>query len=425
MAQKVLLEPDVRFIREVNRRGGDTLKKCYQCATCSVVCPISPENKPFPRKEMIDASWGLSGKLVSDVDVWLCHQCGDCSVKCPRGARPGDVLGAIRNYAVETYGKPKVLARAVNDPKKLPILIALPAVLFLVMGWIVGPILMKIIGPILNLIFSSETPISQTTLLTFSPGLDAHGHMAHGMFFNAWLVDMIFLPTAAFAAVVFFLGAKNLLTDMHASAVREGKVEDKPLDWKGVLKTFPSVIVTVLKHDKFNECSENKGRSTSHMMVFFGFIGLFVVTNIFFVTLYGTMLFTGVEHAWHSPYAQWSPVKWLANVSGIALLVGSLVMIKDRLAKDEKVAKSAYQDWFLIGLVLALAVTGLGAEMTRLAHSSSTYFVYFLHLMAVWMLFAYVPFSKLAHLVYRTLAMMYSAWSGREEEKPAAAAEAA
>ena len=34
-------------------------------------------------------------------------------------------------------------------------------------------------------------------------------------------------------------------------------------------------------------------------------------------------------------------------------------------------------------------------------------------LVLVWALFAYLPFSKLAHLVYRTVAMAYNEYAGR------------
>jgi quinone-modifying oxidoreductase subunit QmoC len=52
----MLVEPDVKFVKELEALGGNTLKKCFQCATCAVACPIAPDTKPFPRKEMIAAS---------------------------------------------------------------------------------------------------------------------------------------------------------------------------------------------------------------------------------------------------------------------------------------------------------------------------------------------------------------------------------
>jgi quinone-modifying oxidoreductase subunit QmoC len=43
-----------------------------------------------------------------------------------------------------------------------------------------------------------------------------------------------------------------------------------------------------------------------------------------------------------------------------------------------------------------------------------SYTIYFLHLMLIWFTFAYLPFSKLAHLVYRTVAMTYAEYAGRK-----------
>ena len=377
MTDKYLIEPDVSFIKDVADLGGDTLKKCFQCATCSVVCPISPDNKPFPRKEMIAASWGLKDRVLKNADIWLCHNCGDCSIKCPRGAKPGDVLGALRSLAIAEYAVPKSLGKAVNDPKKLPLLILAPVIIFIVLGLATG-------------------------LLDFTPSGD---EVVHSKFFSTWLVDLVFVPLAGWVAVIFALGIKNFVSDIHENAVLTGKTEKKDFDQKDYVLALIKVIPTILKHSKFSECGENKERSSGHLMVLYSFVGLFIVTNIFFVTLYGLQI--------HGPYLQINPVKWLANISGVALVAGGYLLMKSRM--DKKDQTSSYKDWYLIGLVLGLGISGMLTEITRLAGwAAGSYATYFIHLIFVFNLFAFLPFSKLAHLVYRTLAMAYAEYSGRK-----------
>lgn len=377
MAEAYMVEPDVGFINEVAKLGGGDLKKCFQCATCSVACPISPENKPFPRKEMIAASWGLKDRLVGNADIWLCHNCGDCTTLCPRGAKPGDVLGAIRSYAIANYAVPKVLGRAVNDPKKLPILLAIPIFLFFVVGFLTG-------------------------LLDLTP---EGGEIAHSKFFSTWLVDIFFIPLQIWVVAIFALGLKNFIKDIHENALLEGKTDKKELDIKALIGASIKSVLTILKHDKFDECGENKDRSLAHMLVFFGFVGLFIVTGIFFFTLYVLKI--------HGPYSQLNPVKWLANIAGVSLVVGSILMIRNRLAKKDEV--SSFKDWALIILAFSLGVTGMLTEITRLFGLAYTsYWIYFIHLVCVFYLIAYLPFSKLAHLVYRTTALIYAEYSNRK-----------
>jgi quinone-modifying oxidoreductase subunit QmoC len=378
MADKYLVEPDVGFIKDVVKLGGGDLKKCFQCATCSVACPISPDTKPFPRKEMIAASWGLKDRLIGNADIWLCHNCGDCTTLCPRGAKPGDVMAALRSYAIAEYAVPNSLGRMVNDPKKLPLLIAIPVVLFLLVGLVTG-------------------------LLDLTPEA---GHLAHAKFFSTWLVDIFFVPLSLLVPLSFALSLKRFINDIHQNALLEGKTSKQELESGPFILALIRVIPTILLHRKFDECGENKDRSTAHLLVLFSFIALFIVTGIFFITLYGL----GV----HGPYSQLNPVKWLANIGGVALCVGAFLMLKSRL--DQKDTQpSSYVDWYLVVLVLAVGLTGLGAEITRLIGLTYvTYWTYFVHLVCVFMLIAFLPFSKLAHLVYRTTAMTYVEYAGRK-----------
>ncbi len=381
MSDAYLVEPDVGFINDVSKLGGQDVKKCFQCATCSVACPISPDTKPFPRKEMIATSWGLKDRLISSGDIWLCHNCGDCTTRCPRGAKPGEVLAAVRAFAVSEYAIPKFLGKAVNNIGMLPFLLAIPAIIFLVVGWL-----------------SNQVGLNW---LNFSPsGEDLWGHS----YFNNLLVDVIMIPTFFAAIGVFALGLKRFLADMHANAVLEGKTTKEKLDMGGMVQALIKVVPTIFKHTRFNECGENKERSTSHMMVLFGFIGLFIVTNCFFVAEW-------ILHI-EGPYPQISPVKWLGNLGGIALIIGSGLMIATRMKKTDQ--GSSYKDWYLLGLVMGLGVTGMLTELIRLGGMYDVMAVfYFLHLMLIWALFAYTPFSKLAHIVYRTVAMTYQEYSGR------------
>ncbi|MCP4691032.1 MAG: heterodisulfide reductase [Desulfobacterales bacterium] len=382
MADGQLLQPDLQFIQDVKALGGGDLKKCFQCATCSVACPISPDNKPFPRKEMIAASWGLKDRLVANHDIWLCHNCGDCSTLCPRQAGPGETLGAIRSYTIADYAAPKALGKLINDPKKLPIVVALPAIIFLVIG-----MLLKVAG---------------VNWLNFSPNPD---EVVQAHFFSTWLVDIIMIPTFFSALAIFGFGLWKFVNDAHANALATGKTDKEKLDIGGVIKGIITILPTILKHDRFSECGENKERATAHLMVFYSFIGLFIVTNIFFVTLY----VLGI----HGPYSQLNPVKWLGNISGVALVIGSLLLIKNRL--ENKDQKSNYVDWYLLGLVFMLGFTGMGTQITRLADLAFlTYALYFIHLMCVWLMFAFLPFSKMAHLAYRTVSMGYNEWTGRK-----------
>lgn len=401
MTAKYLAQPDLGFIAQIRGLGGETLKKCYQCATCSVACPIAPEDSPFPRKEMIAASWGLKDKLIGNGDIWLCHQCGDCTDLCPRGAAPGDVLSAVRSAAIEEYATPKVLAQAVNDPSKLPYLIGIPALWFAFLAFITMNF-----GETMTKIFAALFGNGLDGRLAWSHAHEGAEHIiSHADFFSTWFVDITMIPTATFAVIVFALGLKRFITDMHNNAVQEGKTDKTSIDYKALAMSLVNVIPIVLKHDKFNECETNKDRATPHMMVLFGFIGLFIVTAVC-----GTMLYIG---NYAGPYPQLNPIKWLANIAGVSLVIGSGMMIKNRLANTDQL--TAYKDWFILGVVFALGLTGMLTEMTRLAHMEYvTYFIYYLHLIAIWLLFAFLPFSKMAHIVYRLVAMTYADYSNRK-----------
>jgi quinone-modifying oxidoreductase subunit QmoC len=381
MSDQYLIEPDVSFIKEITKLGGQDVKKCFQCATCSVACPISPDTKPFPRKEMIATAWGLKDRMIGNGDIWLCHNCGDCTTLCPRGAKPGDVLAAVRSFAIAEYASPKFLGKAINSPAMLPILLAIPVVIFLVLGFI-----LKAFG---------------VNWLNFAP---VHANLWQNDYIANYLVDVIMIPTAIWVVAIFALGLKRFLADLHANALLEGKTEKAKIEPLGFVTALIKTIPTILIHRRFTECTENKARSNAHMMVLFGFIGLFFVTACFFIAEW-------VLHI-EGPYPQIVPIKWIANLGGIALIIGAGLLMAQRMKNQDQL--SLYKDWYLLWMVMGLGISGLLTQFLRLIGLfDAMAVIYAIHLILVWTLFAYLPFSKLAHLVYRTVAMTYQEYSGR------------
>ena len=125
-----LIQPDLGFKRAIIGLDAHDLTACYQCGTCSAVCPISSAENPFPRKEMVWVQWGLKERALGNASIWMCHQCGSCNTYCPRDAKPANVMAALRDYSIGHYAVPAFMGRALNDPKALPLLFGIPAVIF-------------------------------------------------------------------------------------------------------------------------------------------------------------------------------------------------------------------------------------------------------------------------------------------------------
>ncbi|MEW6219602.1 MAG: quinone-interacting membrane-bound oxidoreductase complex subunit QmoC [Thermodesulfobacteriota bacterium] len=384
MGDATKVQPDLEFIRYLKTAGGDTLKKCYQCATCSVVCPLSADKKPFPRKEMIWAQWGMKERLIADADVLLCHQCGDCTAYCPRGAKPGDVLGAIRAYAYTHYGFPQGLAQLVAQPKNLPVLIAIPVM---------------IIGLLWLLTGGYHIPDGPVDLGNFF----GHGYIA-GFTQSVVVIDLIFVPAFLFALYAAFRGAANMWCAMSTDLKTNPGF--RPSVTTFVAEFLWPAIWETIQHKRFSQCNYNRDRVKGHLPLLLAFIGLFVVTNYAFVRkdILG-LAFPSL----HGPLPMWDPMKILANVSAVALIAGiAIIWSQRKQMEDEQRTRPTYYDWFLIWEIMAVGVTGLLAEFFRLADwGVLAYSAYFLHLVAVFMLFLYMPYSKFAHIVYRTAAMAF------------------
>jgi quinone-modifying oxidoreductase subunit QmoC len=365
-----IIEPDTGFIAELKNSGSESLKKCFQCSHCTSICGVSEGGMPFPRREMVLAQWGQREKLIYSPGVWICHQCGDCTEHCPRGADPSEILQAVRNMSYREFATPSFLAEMLSNRSMLVPLLAVPVAVVLLVVMAVNGLSI----PEGEIVFSKMMPIA--------------------------VIDSLFIPVALFAVITALMGIKRFWNGMSEHYPREGK----PNVLSGLVKT----VTDILLHRQFGKCEKNRGLQLSHLLTFFGFMALFVTTNM-------VMLYHYVFEK-ETPLDLLDPVKILGNAGAIAAFIGVLWIIYRRIAIQKEAGKPTYFDWtFLIVLFLTI-VTGIGAESARLAGLALVaYSVYFTHLVLVFFLFAYMPFSKFAHIIYRTTAMVFA--NGMEKPK--------
>ena len=86
--------PYLEMSQAIVEAGGEALKKCYQCGTCTGTCPWTPITHFNIRKLVRYGQLGLDG--IEDF-MWGCSTCKFCVDRCPRGVEIIDVVTAIRN----------------------------------------------------------------------------------------------------------------------------------------------------------------------------------------------------------------------------------------------------------------------------------------------------------------------------------------
>jgi quinone-modifying oxidoreductase subunit QmoC len=111
------------------------------------------------------------------------------------------------------------------------------------------------------------------------------------------------------------------------------------------------------------------------------------------------------------------PVKILGNAGAATAFAGVTWIVARRIFGKSETGNATYCDWtFILALYLAV-LSGIGAELARLADMpGAAYPVYFTHLTLVFFLLAYMPFSKFSHMLYRAAAMVFAKASGRNRK---------
>ncbi|MFP5276568.1 MAG: quinone-interacting membrane-bound oxidoreductase complex subunit QmoC [Acidobacteriota bacterium] len=356
MADALMLQPDPEFVREVNANSGGELKKCFQCATCTSVCSLSTEARPFPRKQVLEAQWGLKDRLLGDPAIWLCHDCADCTARCPRGARPSAVMDALRMAAIRRMAFPRFMGSLVGDMETGLIVLFISALLLLAIALL---------------------PISKFAVRPF----------VFAQMFPKDRLEPMFFAVGAFVVLALTIGTVRFIRALRAAGARGP-----------ILPALVPALLEILRHRRFGNCNAGQTRRLGHLLTLYGFVGLAAMgTAVGIGSMFGLI---------DTPLPNLYPLKIFANVCALVLVIGISILVAKRLTDPEKRAGSSFCDWYFLALLGGIGLTGILSEGLRLAQSLDwMFFIYYVHLSLVLTLFLCTPYSKFVHFLYRTIAM--------------------
>ena len=371
MTERILIEPDTDFTHRIREQGGEPVKLCCQCATCSVTCQLAPVEHPFPRKEMIWVQWGLKDRLLTDPDVWLCYQCNDCSINCPRQSKPGDILATIREYIFGLFAFPKFMGTIVNSPKYLPVFFLIPIVILLGITSIFGNLSMPEGTIIYNKVFPSK------------------------------MVENFFIIAFIFIFIFMYISLSRFWKQLKVPGSSNGKPHGS------FLKSVIGAVKEVITHSQFIECNDNAPRQIGHLLVFYSFLGLATTSGILAFMMWFMDFQPPFDNLLH-------PVKIMGNVSALVIVIGIAILLYMRVSGNEKVGRSTYVDWLFISILTLTILTGILSQVFRLSElPTATYITYFVHLVFAFTLLLYLPYTKFAHMLYRITATVFAKYTGR------------
>ncbi|HUI30311.1 MAG TPA: 4Fe-4S dicluster domain-containing protein [Candidatus Acidoferrales bacterium] len=380
---------DPSFLSQLREYGAVNIESCFNCGNCTAVCPLSSDEDNFPRRMIRYGQLGMKDKLLGSKELWLCYSCGECTATCPRQADPGEFMAAARRFAIAGYDRLRLASLMYTSP--------LFNVLFLLLlAAVLGTFIYSFHGPM---------PTQSLRLFDFIPS-----EVIHDVGVIAGLVVIM----------IAVGGSISMISSIRKSIAIP---EDLRVDHKSaVIETIKEVFM----QERYRQDCESYSRTQRwysqkwflHASMLWGFMGLFLATAMDFLLALMGIKPTGT---W---VPIWYPVRLLGTLAGLMLVYGVTGIIIKRLLKgDDSYRHSTVSDWSFLALLWLSAVTGFALEIAVYLPEPHvwSYWMLIAHLVAVGELLILLPFTKFAHIIYRTIALYVQALRPVPETEPVVA----
>lgn len=349
---------------------------CNSCRYCEGYCAVFPA---LERRQVL-----TEGDLVQIANV--CHDCRACFQACMYTAphefeiNPPAALAALRLANYESYVWPSPLPR-------------------LLTGWIgvassaIGAIALTLLATIFfghpsKLWVSPEQTYSPYDLLPMVPTLVLVG------------------APALFSVVIMLVACYRFWNTI------DGRIS-RLLNLPAILRALKDAATMRNLRGGGDDCYYPDAQTPSairrhlHALTMYGFVLCLVATTSAAIQ----------EHFLHGepPYPLLSVPVLTGTLGGIGLVIGcsGLIILKSRATTELSNSAMTIKDYGLLVALDMLAVSGL---LTLLARESAPFsIVYLLHLAAIVLAFAAVPYSKFMHIPFRLLSLVRDSMETHKE----------
>jgi citrate/tricarballylate utilization protein len=354
--------PGDDLVEEASRQ----LTICNACRYCEGYCPVFPAIEV--RREF--------GKGDVFLLANLCHDCRACYYACMYSpphefaVNLPQIMSEARVESYKTWSWPSLLAGSFQDIRKGITLAAL------------------LISLIASLALTLVAPVKMFAV-----------HRGPGAFYSVVPFLAMLLPALGltlYGGVVWMIGGVRFWKDT------EGELPC-PMGFRVLAKTARDILKLNWLRGGGRGCYYPKAyasqaRRLCHSLVYYGFLSATVSTSL-------AAIYQDILHKL-PPYSLTSAPVLFGSIGGMAIIVGvaGLVVLKATSDQEPAHSPSLGQDYLFL---IILGLTALSGMVTLLVRDSSAMgIILTLHLGLVAAFFSTVPYGKLVHSLYRSLAIL-------------------
>ncbi|MCF2138098.1 MAG: 4Fe-4S dicluster domain-containing protein [Candidatus Thorarchaeota archaeon] len=388
-----VIELDPDLLQDIKKYGAFDVSACFNCGTCTAICPLSEEDGEFPRAIIRLAQLGAKEELIDSKELWLCYYCGQCSTTCPREAEPGEFMAAARRYAIAQNDVTHISRVLYKSKAAYTGFIALLSIVALWIMW-----------PYADFNASLQAGINPTWIY-FDPEFVHLGGLVAGGIFAVWMG-------------LYFLGLfRHLMRQYKLYGPDSTGVSFLRKLWIWILSLIKVGFTEILYQRRYATDQDTsvpfrRRRWVLHMCMVWGFILLFASTVINWLT-------KPIELMVPITY----PTHLLGITGGILLVYGATrtMIFHKRRHDDNYYGHTTFSDWVFLGLTNMLGISGFlltidiyiplwqqWAAYVNITipewQTLAGYFIIF-HLLIVGLYIVLAPLNKGAHAFYRPLTL--------------------